>query len=348
VVLDHDQAIIRNDGTEIPVFEIKDLIPVEIAQNYISLMAELSWIPCEKHLKGIDPFFIKYWLSRVLVERLEEKSIQVNELLVEYKGSWDDAFYITMARNFGFKINAVPFEMMARSLPQQLLGRYKNRAQQIEALIFGQAGFLNENFKERYPRLIMEEYKFLRKKHDLNPLDKYLWKFMRLRPRNFPTLRLAQFAALIIKSSHLFSRILHEKDSRKIMKMFNEIPVNDYWDEHYRFGHECQKTSSSLGEKSIDNILINTVAVFSFAFGLKHGNDEQMNKGLNILEKLSPESNAVIRRFVKIGFVPENAAHTQALLQLKKTYCDQKKCLSCGIGTKILNLKNASTVSNVF
>lgn len=348
VVSEHDQAIIRNDGTEIPVFQIKDLIPADIAQNYISLMADLSWIPCEKQLSGIEPFFIKSWLSRILIERLEERSIQVGELLKEYKGSWDDAFYITLARNFGFKTNALPFEMLARSLPQQLLGRYKNRALQIEALIFGQAGFLNDNFNEDYPKLIMQEYGFLRKKHDLNPVDRYLWKYMRLRPRNFPTLRLAQFAALILKSSHFFSRILNEKDSRRIMKMFTEMPVNKYWETHYRFGQECQQTTTTLGDKSIDNILINTVAVFSFAFGHLQGKEEQLNKGLNILEKLSPESNAVISRFIKIGCIPENAGHTQALLQLKKTYCDQKKCLSCGIGIKILNHKNASTVSNVF
>jgi hypothetical protein len=348
VVSEHDQAIIRNDGTEIPVFQIKGLIPADIAQNYISLMADLRWIPCEKQLSGIEPFFIKSWLSRILIERLEERSIQVGELLKEYKGSWDDAFYITLARNFGFKTNAVPFEMLARSLPQQLLGRYKNRAMQIEALIFGQAGFLNDKFNEDYPKMIMQEYRFLRKKHELNPVDRYLWKYMRLRPRNFPTIRLAQFAALILKSSHLFSKILNEKDSRRIMKMFSEMPVNNYWKTHYRFGKECQQTTTTLGEKSIDNILINTVAVFSFAFGHLQGNDEQLDKGLNILEKLSPESNAVISQFIKIGFIPENAGHTQALLQLKKTYCDQKKCLSCGIGIKILNHKNASTVSNVF
>jgi hypothetical protein len=348
VVSEHDQKIIRNDGTEIPVFEVKDLIPPEIAQKYISLMAGLNWIPCEKTLSGINPFIIKNWLSRMLVERLEERSIQVDELLNEYKGSWDDAFYSTLARNFGFKTNAVPFEMLARSLPQHLLGKYKNRALQIEALIFGQAGFLNENFNEEYPRLIMQEYMFLKKKHDLNPVDKYLWKYMRMRPSNFPTLRLAQFAALIIKSSHLFSRILNEKDSKGIIKMFSEIPVNSYWETHYRFGQECHHARSSLGKDSIDNILINTVAVFSFAFGQMQGIDEQMNKGLTILEKLSPESNAVIKRFIEIGFIPENAGHTQALLQLKKRYCDQKKCLSCGIGIKILNNKNASTVSNVF
>lgn len=349
VVSEHDQEIIRNDGTKIPVFEVKDLIPPEIAKNYISLMADLNWIPCEKHLSGIEPFIIKNWLSRILIERLEDKSIQVKDLLKEYKGSWDDAFYITLARNFGFKTNAVPFEMLARSLPQQLLGRYKNRAQQIEALIFGQAGFLHDNLKEEYPRLIMQEYRFLKKKHGLNPIDKYLWKYMRLRPRNFPTLRLAQFAALIIKSSHLFSRILYEKDSRQIMKMFSEIPLNTYWDTHFRFGQECHQVSTVvLGDKSIDNILINTVAVFSFAFGLFQGNEKHMNKGLSILEKLAPESNSVIRRFIEIGFIPENAGHTQALLQLKKSYCDQKKCLSCGIGIKILNNKNASTVSNFF
>jgi hypothetical protein len=348
VVCLHDQAIYRNDRTEIPVFEVKDLIPTEIAQNYSCLMAEMTWIPCEKYLSSLEPFFLKNWLSRVLVERLEEKSIQINELLNEYKGSWDDAFYIMLARNFGFKTNALPFEMLARSLPQQLFAKYKNRPQQIEALIFGQAGMLNEMFTEVYPNTIMQEYRFLKKKHGLKSIDKYLWKYMRLRPRNFPSLRLAQFAALILKSNHLFAKINQEWDINKIINFFSDIPLNSYWDKHYRFGKECNQVSTTLGDESITNILINTIAVFSFAFGLRHGNNEYINKAINMLEKIAPEDNGLIRRFNEIGWVPENASQSQALLQLKKSYCDQKKCLSCGIGIKILSNTNATTVSDIF
>jgi hypothetical protein len=157
------------------------------------------------------------------LERLEEKSELVDALLIEVKGSWDDAFYISLARNFGFKTNALPFEMLARSLPQSLLARYKDRPFQIEALIFGQAGFLDTKLKDSYPQLLRKEYRFLQKKHDLKPIDKYLWKYMRLRPRNFPSLRLAQFAALIIRSNHLFSKIIDEKNIASITAMFNKL-----------------------------------------------------------------------------------------------------------------------------
>jgi hypothetical protein len=348
VVSVYDQAIYRRDGTEIPVFEVRNLIPHEIAQNYSSLMAELSWIPCENYLTNLEPFILKNWLSRMLIERLEEKSIQVNELLNEYKGSWDDAFYIMLARNFGFKTNALPFEMLARSLPRQILAKYKDRPTQIEALIFGQAGFLNEMFKEPYPNNLMQEYRFLKKKHGLKSIDKYLWKYMRLRPRNFPSLRLAQFAALILKSNHLFSKIKDENRIDDVINLFKDLPINPYWNTHYRFGKECRPASSTFGDEAINNLLINTVAIFSFAFGLLNDDKAQINKGVNLLEKIDSEDNGLIKRFKEMNWIPENAAQSQALIQLKKTYCDQKKCLSCGIGIKILLKNNASTVSNIF
>lgn len=348
VVNIHDQAIYRSDGTEIPVFEVKDLIPVKIAQNYSNLMAEMAWIPCEKHSIHLDSFILKNWLSRVLIERLEEKSIQVNELLKEYKGSWNDAFYIMLARNFGFKTNALPFEMLARSLTQQLIAKYKDRPTQLEALVFGQAGFLNEMYSESYPNNIMQEYRFLKKKHNLKSIDKYLWKYMRLRPRNFPSVRLAQFAALLLNSNHLFSKIKDENNIKKLSNLFRELPINGYWNTHYRFGKQCRNSPSVLGEEAINNIIINTISVFSFAFGLLHDEKEQMNKGVNILERIIPEDNGIIKRFIKMNWIPENAAQSQALIQLKKSYCDQKKCLYCGIGIKILRKNNATTVSNIF
>ncbi|MFA6946909.1 MAG: DUF2851 family protein [Pedobacter sp.] len=337
VVARHDQAIFRTDGTEIAVLEIGNLIPENIRDNYFLLMAGLNWIPCEKKIREVDEFYIKNCLTRVLVERLEERTEQLTSLLTEFKGSWDDAFYITLARNFGFKTNALPFEMLARSLPQSLLARYKNRSLQIEALIFGQAGFLNSDFRDQYPRQLRNEYRFLRKKHDLNPVDNYLWKYMRLRPRNFPALRLAQFAALVFRSNHLFSKILDEKDIRMYSDMFSKLPLNSYWDSHFHFDRECRQFSTSLGAEAIDNILVNTVSVFLFAFGIRTGSEMYRERGISMLESLKPERNAIISRFNEIGVNSDNSAFTQALMQLKKSYCDQKKCLSCEIGIKFLN-----------
>ncbi|MCF8454074.1 MAG: DUF2851 family protein [Pedobacter sp.] len=337
VVAYHDQEIFRTDGTEITVLEIGNLIPEEIAQNYEDLMAGLNWIPCEKKIKLVDEFFINACLTRVLIERLEEKSELIDALLIEVKGSWNDAFYISLARNFGFKTNALPFEMLARSLPQSLLARYKDRSYQIEALIFGQAGFLETKLKDPYPQLLRKEYRFLRKKHDLMPVDMYLWKYMRLRPRNFPSIRLAQFAALIIRSNHLFSKIIDERDVAIITAMFNKLKLNEYWNTHYRFDQECKYSAVSFGEETISNILINTVSVFLFAFGIRTGSVIHRERGLMLLESLKPERNAIIRKFNDIGVNSSNSAISQALIQLKKSYCDQKKCLSCGIGIKFLS-----------
>lgn len=319
VVAQHDQEVFRTDGTEIAVLEIGNLVPEKIAENYEELMAGLNWIPCEKKISQVDELFLNNCLTRVLLERLEEKSELVNALLIEVKGSWDNAFYISLARNFGFKTNALPFEMLARSLPQSLLARYKDRPFQIEALIFGQAGFLDTRLKDSYPQLLRKEYRFLQKKHDLKPIDRYLWKYMRLRPCNFPSLRLAQFAALIIRSNHLFSKIIDERDLAFITSMFNNLKLNEYWNTHYRFDQECKHSAVSLGDEAIINILINTVSVFLFAFGLKTGSVIHRERGILLLESLKPERNAIIRRFNGIGINSSNSAISQALIQLKKS-----------------------------
>ncbi|MFM6976869.1 MAG: DUF2851 family protein, partial [Sphingobacteriaceae bacterium] len=206
VVYEHDRAVFRKDGTEIPVLALKDLIPNQLLNTYRDLISSKNWIPCVPAIQSVDHIFITSWLNRILIERLELKSNEVISLVKELKGSWDDAFYITLARNFGFKNNALPFECLARSLPQQLLARHKNQALQVEALLFGQSGMLVNEFDDYYPKQLKREYRYLSKKYHLNALDESIWKFMRLRPANFPSIRLAQFAALVLKSYHLFSQ----------------------------------------------------------------------------------------------------------------------------------------------
>lgn len=337
IVAENDQPVYRTDGTEIPVLDIFSRIPSHIFNNYHTLMAEMSWIPCESMFKANSKVLTPPWFSRLLIERMEDRSRQIGILLEEFKGSWDDAFYISIARNFGFKINAVPFEMLARSLPRQLFGKYKNNIFQIEALVLGQAGFLNEKLHEEYPSKLRTEYMFLRKKHSLKPVDRYLWKFMRLRPGNFPTVRLAQFAALMSGTPHLFSHIMNRADLSQIEGLFRNLPVNEYWKDHCHFEESSKKASAGLGDDSILNLLINTVAVFLFVYGIKSGNSIYLERGLSMLENIRPENNNIIRRFIQTGFEPMNASDTQALLQLKKYYCDEKKCLSCGVGIQLLN-----------
>jgi hypothetical protein len=338
VVGKHDQEIYRTDGSVIQVLSLENLIPQEITNAYLHLIECMDWIPCGRQISKIDSFYIRSWLYRVEIERLEQKSESITGLLLEFKGGWDEAFYIYLAANFGFKINAMPFEMLARSLPQSLLGRYKNRPQQIESLIFGQAGFLDQKYLDDYPKLLCEEYQFLKKKHDLKPIDNYIWKYLRMRPVNFPTCRLAQFSALVIRSNHLFSIILEEKDIKSIVDMFQNLPVNGYWNNHYRFDTQTIRASSLLGEQSINNILINTVCVFLMAYGRKTGSPAHIHRSISLLESLPPETNMLTKRYKEIMIIPENAFFSQSLIQLKKAYCDEKKCLSCGIGMKLLNI----------
>lgn len=338
VVGQHDQEVFRTDGSMIPVLSLDKLIPQKITKAYLNLVECMDWIPCGRQISKLDSFYIRSWLYRVAIERLEQKAESIKELLNEFKGSWDDAFYIYLAANFGFKTNSTPFEMLARSLPQHLLGRYKDRPLQIEALIFGQAGFLDHRHKDKYPQSLKKEYDFLKKKHSLKSMDNYVWKHMRMRPVNFPTTRLAQFAALVIQSNHLFSKILAEQEVKSIINMFHGLSVNEYWHNHYRFDAATTGPCPGLGEQSITNILINTVAVFLMAFGKETGSPDHINRSITLLEKLPSETNAITERFKEIRIRADSAFFSQSLIQLKKAYCDEKKCLSCGVGMKLLNI----------
>ncbi|MEJ7692518.1 DUF2851 family protein [Daejeonella sp.] len=338
VVGKHDQEIFRTDGSMIPVLALDKLMPKKITEAYLSLVECMDWIPCGRQISNVDSFHIRSWLYRVEIERLEQKSESIRGLLTEFKGGWDNAFYVYLAANFGFKTNSMPFEMLARSLPQHLLSRYKDKPKQIESLIFGQAGFLEHKHNDEYPRSLRKEYDFLKKKHGLKSMDNYIWKHMRMRPVNFPTTRLAQFAALVIRSNHLFSKILAEQHVTSIISMFQGLPVNEYWQNHYRFDKPTKSHSPGLGEQSVSNILINTVAVFLMAYGREGGSQDHIAKSITLLENLPAETNALTKRFKDLKVRPDNAFFSQSLIQLKKTYCDEKKCLSCGIGMKLLNL----------
>ena len=336
VVFTCDKEVYHENGTSIPQLCLEGLIQESVIHNYNRLMIGLNWIPCEKQINEIDSFHVKSWLYRVLIERFEHKSESLKEILNEYKGSWDDGFYILLARNFGFKTNSLPFELLARSLPQPILSKHKDNALQVEALLFGQAGFLEQKFTGRYPLQLKREYTFLRKKYSLQPVDHFTWKYMRLRPQNFPGIRLAQFAALVLKSNHLFSRVLELKSAKAISTMFAELPINSYWDTHYRFDIISDKASKQIGNQSINNILINTVAVALFTYGRHIGQQTFINRAIELLENIPAENNKVIYRFNQVGFQSDRADQTQALIQLKQAYCDQKKCLHCGIGIKLL------------
>lgn len=336
VVYFDDKPVMRTDGTLIPTLELHQLIEPDLLLRYGTLLENMNDFPCQPQIGNIDSFVIEGFLSRTLVERLIARSEEVFLKLKEQKGNWDETFYQFLAKNFGFKINAVPMEMLAQSLPQQLFAKHKDQPLQIEALLFGQAGFLQQSFKDEYPNALKKEYAFLKKKYQLSAMEPSIWKFMRMRPQNFPTLRLAQFAALVVKSNHLFSKILAAKDHQEIMELFEELPVNPFWSKHFHFNKETPKAELQLGRESIHNLLINTVSVFLFAYGKAMQLQNYQTRALKLLENISAEKNAVVKLYANAKVNVKSAYHSQAILQLKKNYCNEKKCLNCGIGIKIL------------
>ncbi len=336
VVYEDDERICRADGSLIPTFTLNQLISQQLFERYEGLMNATNTFPCEAQIGNIDPFVITGFLSRVLVERLAQKTEEVIDVLHQLQGNWDETFYQLMAKNFGFKVNALPMQMLAQSLPQQLFAKHKDQTLQIEALIFGQAGFLNQSFEDDYPTKLKDEYHFLSKKYQLAAIDLSLWKFLRMRPQNFPTLRLAQFAALVIKSNHLFSKILEVKNVKDLQYLFSELPIHDFWKTHYHYNKSAASVNVQLGKSSIENILINTVALFLFAYGKYTGQPNYQTRAFYLLESILAEKNNIVSSYTEAGVEIKNAYQSQAILQLRKDYCNKKQCLHCGIGLKIL------------
>ncbi|MFT5169222.1 MAG: hypothetical protein ACI8P3_004470 [Saprospiraceae bacterium] len=335
VVFDEDQPVFRKNGERIPCLEIKKRVPAKVATIYQKLQSNELWIPCQHQFSQVPEITKNLWLDRLLVERLESKTIDVVRSLERNKNNWEETFYQFLAKGFGVKVNTEPFEQLAKSLPMIILSKHKTSLIQLEALLFGQSGMLENTFEEEYPIRLQKEYAFLRKKHRLNPIPGESWKFMRMRPANFPSIRIAQFATLVYQSAHLFSKILAAKNVKELENMF-EVKISNYWQTHYIFDKLSIKRNKALGKNSIHLLIINTIIPFLFLYGKMNSNEGLKEKALQLLEAISPEQNAIISEWKKLGADPKSAYQTQALLQLKKHYCDKKNCLNCSIGYAIL------------
>ena len=336
----HDRPVqIKNH--ELPTLEI--CFPSAILDNYEKLLKSERWIACEDEINKVDPFILRFWFSALMIERLQSKTTEILAILEQNKNNWNETFYHLLARNFGMKTNAIPFELLAKSLPLNILSKHKNDLFQIEALLFGQAGLLNETLLgDDYFLSLRNEYSYLHKKYGLSGIESHLWKFMRLRPINFPTIRIAQLAKLIHHSSALFSRILETEDPEGLQKLF-DVSASEYWDTHYRFNKTSEENrKKTLGETAFNNLLINTIAPLLFIYGDQHLDQAMKDRALLLLEKTAPESNQIIRKWNELGIDSRSAFETQALLQLKNTYCTNKKCLNCQLGAKIVTSVNHS------
>jgi hypothetical protein len=333
VVAQNDTEIKRPKGESIPVLELQ--APKGIYEQYLYLMQNTGWVPCETFIGKIDPFTVFQWKEALMIERLHEKSELISERFSRNNNHWEETFYQTFAANFGFKTNAQPFEMLARSLPLSYLAKHKDQLNLIEALLFGQSGLLPSKSADKYTNHLITDCNHLRNKYALKPMSGHLWKFSRLRPVNFPTIRIAQFASLVHGSTSLLSKILEATDYHELVALL-QVKASPFWDTHYVFDKESPLREKHLGDDALQNILINTVAPFLFFYGTVRKQTSLTEKALEWLTKVPPEQNAIIEHWNQLGLKSENAFDTQALIQLKNRYCNHRRCLNCRIGNQVI------------
>ncbi|MDG1475890.1 MAG: DUF2851 family protein [Vicingaceae bacterium] len=336
VVYNNDQQILDKEGNVIPTLELKDLIEDSLIKKHNKLIHQSgSGIACGRQIKTIDTFTINTWLNRLAIERLERKSAEIQSTLKLNKNNWEETFYEYLFKYFGLKVNALPFELLAQNTALKIIEKH-HTIFSIEALLYGQAGYLENNLEDEYYTILKKEYHFLKTKFDLTPLDKSVWKMLRLRPSNFPTIRISQLANLLSNQTRLFAKIIEAETAKELQTLFN-IKASDYWDTHYQFGEVVENdTSKKIGIATVNTIIINVIVPFTFVYGKAKQNEQLVEKALKLLESLKTENNVIIRNWADLGVKSSNAMESQSLIELKNNYCSQKKCLICSIGNKIL------------
>lgn len=346
VVYNNDTIIHRNNGEPFPTLELKLLIHEQVYERYLHIKSNTFGIPCEKLIHTVNNFTITTWLNRLMVERLEGKALFILNKLELNKNNWEETFYQLIGRTFGQKVNAIPFELLTKALPFGYVSKHKDNLLQLEALFYGTAGLLENVINDTYYNRLQLEFKFLKQKFDIKPIDGHLWKFLRLRPANFPTLRIAQFAQLIHKTEHLFSKLIQAETLNELIALF-DITTSSYWENHYQFGKVSLTQQKKLGNSAIESLLINTVIPLLFVYG-KHRNEEKYSeRALLLAEKIKPEKNSTISAWQSLNLCPKTAGQTQALLQLTENYCRPKKCLQCAIGNKIITVTDIPIIINL-
>ena len=336
VVWEHDA---ESDSSPLPVFVLHDRVSKILLQQYFDWMQGAVFIPCEKNIHNANDIVWLNWKERLLVERLQRKTALVEKHLQQNNQHWEETFWWMLAKNFGIKVNAEAFEAIAQSLSVNVLARHKNQIHQLEALLIGQAGLLEKEFEEDYSKMLQKEYRFLQKKYSLKPIHQPVY-FLRMRPVNFPTVRLAQLAMLVHHSNHLFSKIKETVELKDIKSLFN-VTANDYWHYHYVLDEQSDYKPKNLGEKLVENIIINTIVPVLFAYGLLHKEDQYKQKALKWMEELAAEKNTITSKFRTLKVAIPNAFESQALIELKTQYCENKRCLDCAVGNALL--KTAKT-----
>ena len=350
----------------IPTLELKGHFDESLFAQYQKLIASKTWIPCEKNISQVPVFTRLSWLDRMAVERLESKSGAVTKILEANQFDWEDALYKLLMRYFGLKVNNEAFETLSNILPFKTLLKHADNLLQLESMLMGCAGFLEDDFTEEYPQLLKREFSIMKTKFNLLTMPAERWRYMRMRPSNFPTIRLAQMAQLIHKNGPLFSMIKAAKDTAEAKALF-DVTASEYWETHWRFNkrlpqcdrlsqcdsptvqgsgavglsyHDSRKTAKHLGDATANILIINAVAPLLFCYGKLHKDESVCESALQFLENTEAEDNATIRHYAQYGITAENAMQTQALLHLYSYFCKCKRCLECRIGNVLLHKTN--------
>ena len=334
VVWEHDTEVFRKNNTEIPILELKNYVSKETLEKYQSLLTPKSWIYCEKQLEAINEFKVNNWKERLFFERLERKSINIQELLVQTNQDWEAVLFCLLAKNFGLNINGELFLKIAQSIPFSVFRKESFELENIEALLFGKAGLLNIEKEDRYFKNLHTRFNYLEHKFQLEQSVFEPVQFFKHRPDNFPTIRLSQLANVYHSQHNLFSKVVNANSIESIYDFFR-VSVSNYWQNHYQFDKESPKKNKMLSKSFIDLIVINTIIPIQFAYAKSQGKEISEDL-IRLMQNVAPESNTVIQKFSSFGVKSKNAFDTQSLLQLKNEYCNKSKCLDCAIGIELL------------
>lgn len=337
VVYEHDRPVEELEKRKVPTLELKNYIFKEVLKNYDELLQPgMRFIPCERSIHLVRIEKIKFWLERLVIERLERKTTEIENDYLLNKKDWERLLFKRMAVSFGLKVNSDAFEIWADSFDYKVLTKIQTQPDFVQALFFGQAGFLNVNTENEYVLKLQRDYDFLRNKYRLTPLDSKIFRFSRMRPYSFPTVRLMQLATLYSSYQNLFAYLMGSRSFKKIQSVFYNLDYPDFWKNHFTLQKESTKSSlKTISEELIERLIINVVIPIKFVYSNSLGNNSS-EELIEWLRELPAEENSVINGYKQLGLKAENAFESQAFLELKKHFCNQKKCLNCTIGVQIL------------
>jgi hypothetical protein len=335
VCLESEGNTLNAEGMPVPVIQLSDRIDHSLLDCYEFLLKNSDPIPCFRLADRVLPL---HWIQNtdfMATERLENRCQQILMELEHLQGDWDEMFYQLLCKSLGHKVNAQPMQNLARKLPYKLLQKYSENRTKTEALLFGTSGLLGGDFRHAYPKALKKEFQFLAKKHGLHPMSPEVWKFMRMRPASFPTLRLSQLAALMDAPRGLFRQLLEAESFTEILTWLGGSS-SDYWESHYRFDVESVHKQTTTGLSTRYSLIINAVVPILFAYGKYRHEPQICEKAFNWLSEIEAEKNKVVNIFTNLGVPCENAMHSQGILHLYNNYCTLKRCLDCTVGRNLL------------